>query len=65
MLDTKSTMPSQQKEPLIPEETPTRVFEAVSADYFAWAGRTFLVYADRLSGWPLVIHVAARRLRET
>ena len=28
-------LPSQQKEPLMPEETPTRVFEAVSADYFA------------------------------
>ena len=40
--------PSQQKEPLIPEETPTRVFEAVSAEYFAWAGRTFLVYHREL-----------------
>ncbi|XP_043234951.1 uncharacterized protein K02A2.6-like [Amphibalanus amphitrite] len=51
-------LPSQQKEPLMPEKTPSRVFEAVSADYFAWAGRTFLVYADRLSGWPFVSHVA-------
>ncbi|XP_043232767.1 uncharacterized protein LOC122387025 [Amphibalanus amphitrite] len=51
-------LPSQQKEPLMPEKTPSRVFEAVSADFFAWAGRTFLVYADRLSGWPFVSHVA-------
>lgn len=51
-------LPSQQKEPLMPEKTPSRVLEAVSADYFAWAGRTFLVYADRLSGWPFVSHVA-------
>ena len=45
-----SSFPSQQKEPLIMEATPTRVFEAVSADYFSWAGRAYLVYADRLSG---------------
>ena len=38
------------------EATPTRVFEAVSADYFSWAGRAYLVYADRLSGWPFVFH---------
>ena len=50
-------LPSQQKEPLVPEKTPSRVFQAVSADYFAWGGRTFLVYADRLSGWPFVSHV--------
>ena len=51
-----SPFPSQQKEPLIMEATPTRVFEAVSADYFSWAGRAYLVYADRLSGWPFVFH---------
>ena len=50
-------LPSQQKEPMITEKTPSRVFEAVSADYFAWAGRTFLVYVDRLSGWPFVSRV--------
>ena len=36
------------------DASPTRVFESVSADYFHVAGRTFLVYADRLSGWPYV-----------
>ena len=50
-------LPSHQKEPLIQESIPSRVFEAVSADYFAWAGRTYLVYADRLSGWASVVHV--------
>ena len=50
-------LPSQQKEPLMAEKMPSRVFEAVSADYFAWAGRTFLVYVDRLSGWPFVTRV--------
>ena len=33
---------------------PTRVFESVSADFFSYAGKSFLVCADRLSGWPIV-----------
>ena len=51
-----SPFPSQQKEPLIMEATPIMVFEAVSAEYFSWAGEAYLVYADRLSGWPFVFH---------
>ena len=35
---------------------PTRVFEDVAADIFSYAGRSFLAYVDRLSGWP-VVHV--------
>ena len=50
-------LPSLQKEPLMPEPKPNRVFQAVSADYFTWAGRTYLVYVDRLSGWPAVFQV--------
>ena len=50
-------MPKQQKEPIIQLPTPTRVFEVVSADFFEYAGRTYLVYADRLSGWPWVSHM--------
>ena len=46
--------PAQQKEPIVQEQTPSRVFEAVSADFFQYAGRTYLVYVDRLSGWPCV-----------
>ena len=42
-------------EPLWVEDgLPSRVFESLSADYFHVAGRTFLVYVDRLSGWPYV-----------
>ena len=50
-------LPSLPKEPLVPEPMPSRVFQAVSADYFTWAGRTYLVYVDRLSGWPFVYQV--------
>ena len=47
-------LPSQQREPLIPTDVPSRPFECVSADFFSTAGKYFLVYADRLSGWPVV-----------
>ena len=39
---------------MIPTPQPSRVFEDVSADYFTCGGRDFLVYVDRLSGWPVV-----------
>ena len=47
--------PSQQQEPLLCDDNPTRPFESVSADYFSVAGKHFLVLADRLSGWPVVV----------
>ena len=47
--------PSQQQEPLMPTEVPSRPFEHVSADFFSVAGKSFLVYADRLLGWPVVV----------
>ena len=46
--------PSQQQEPLVTEEAPELPFESVSADFFSTAGKSFLVYVDRLSGWPVV-----------
>ena len=47
--------PSQAREPMWRKDPePTRVFESISADFFHVAGRTFLVCADRLSGWPHV-----------
>ena len=46
--------PSNQKEPIVHEETPKRVFQSVSADYFQYAGKYYLIYADRLSGYPMV-----------
>ena len=51
-------LPSQQREPLKSEPLPTRVFEDVSADFFSYAGRDYLVYVDRLSGWPVTFHFA-------
>ena len=47
-------LPSLPKEPLMTDPTPTRAFETVSADFFHHAGKTFLVVADRLSGWPVI-----------
>lgn len=50
-------LPSQRNEPLWQDDDrPSRVFESVSADYFHVAGHTYLVYVDRMSGWP---HVTA------
>lgn len=35
---------------------PSRPFEDVSSDLFSAAGKHFMVYIDRLSGWPIVCH---------
>lgn len=48
-------LPSQQQEPLKCDDNPSRPFESVSADFFTVAGKSFLVIADRLSGWPVVV----------
>ncbi|KAG0716613.1 Transposon Tf2-9 polyprotein [Chionoecetes opilio] len=47
--------PSQQQEPLLCDDRPSRPFESVSADFFSVAGKSFLVIADRLSGWAVVV----------
>ena len=36
------------------EELPQRPFDSVSADLFYIGGKVYMVYADRLSGYPLV-----------
>ena len=46
--------PSLQREPLQTDTNPEWPFEIVSADLFSVAGKTFLLYADRLSGWASV-----------
>ena len=46
--------PSLPQEPMMNDPPPSRVFEDVSSDIFSHAGREFLVYVDRLSGWPAV-----------
>ena len=47
-------LPSHPPEPMMSDPMPSRVFEDVSADLFSHAGKHFLVYADRLSGWPVI-----------
>ena len=47
-------LPSLQKEPMKVEVEPTRPFQSVSTDYFDHAGKHYLIYTDRLSGWPMV-----------
>ena len=44
-------LPSQQHEPMRFDPTPSRPFEDASADLFSYAGKYYLVYVDRLSGW--------------
>ena len=43
---------SLPREPLLNDRHPTLPFEHTSADLFTCQGREFLVYVDRLSGWP-------------
>ena len=47
-------LPSHPKETLMTDPIPTRPFQEVSADLFSLAGKTFLVYVDRKSGYPLI-----------
>ena len=48
------SQPSLPKEPLLNDPLPSRVFEDLSADLFDFAGSKYLVYVDRLSGWPTI-----------
>ena len=47
-------LPNHQKEPMMTDLLPTHVFEDVSADLFQSGRFHVLVYADRLSGWPVI-----------
>ena len=47
----QESLPSQQREPMEQDPPPKRPFEDVSADLFSHAGKSYLVYVDRLSGW--------------
>ena len=46
--------PSLAKEPMIIEDPPKRPGQDGSADLFTTAGKQFMVYCDRFSGWPEV-----------
>ena len=50
----QSHQPSLSKETLKADPLPNLPFESVSADLFYCKGRHFLVYVDRLSGYPMV-----------
>ena len=44
---------STQRETLIADELPERPFDVVSADLFYVGRNVYMIYADRLSGYPL------------
>ena len=50
----RTYLPSRQREPMSSDPAPSRPFESVSTDFFSHAGHNYLVYVDRLSGWPIV-----------
>lgn len=50
----QALQPSLQKEPLLNDDNPTRLFESVSANFFTVTGKPLLI-TDRLSGWPMVV----------
>ena len=45
---------STQKEPLEADKVPERPFDVVSCDLFYSGGKVFMIFADRLSGFPIV-----------
>ena len=45
---------SQHQEPMIQDAIPSRPFESVSSDLFEHAGKHYLAYADRYTGWPCI-----------
>ena len=47
---------SNQQETLKSEPSPSRPFKEVSADFFRYGGKDYLVYADKFSGWPVIFH---------
>ena len=46
--------PSQPATPPIKPLIPDYPFQLISADYFVYAGHSYLVVVDRYSGWPVV-----------
>ena len=44
-------LPSQGPETIIRDPPPTRIFEDVACDLFDYAGKKYLAYVDRYSGW--------------
>jgi transposase InsO family protein len=46
--------PSLPHEPLLQDPMPSRPFQETAADLFYHAGKHYIVYVDRFSGWPEV-----------
>ena len=46
--------PSLQKKTLVSDKLPERPFDVVSADLFYVGKKVYMIFADRLSGYPLV-----------
>ena len=57
--------PSQSSEPLILTPPPEYPFEKTVADIFNLGGHTFLVYADRFSGWLEVERLPSSAFRHS
>ena len=49
--------PSQGREPIVMTPAPEYPFQQVVADLFQLNNRTYVVYADRLTGWVEVAHL--------
>ena len=47
----QTTRPSLPPEPKLRDPLPERPFQEVAADFFAYAGKHYLAYVDRFSGW--------------
>ena len=53
----RTYQPSHASEPLLQDRLPTLPFESTSADLFSCQGWEYLVYSDRLTGWPCVAKI--------
>ena len=51
---------ANQKEPVLPHEIPNCPWEKLSADYFTFAGKDYLLVADYFSKYPEVIRMKSK-----
>ena len=53
------TAPSQPNAPPFPPVLPAYPFQCISADFFNYKGKNYLVVVDRYSNWPIIEQVQA------
>ena len=53
-MECQQLRPTPVKEPLIQDRVPSRPFEMATTDFFQTGRSHYLIYADRLSGFPFV-----------